>query len=187
MNNEELQNQEELNKIKDNGVLLISEVQNKVFLPYTAEEIKQAIESKDNRYETPEEVIRRMYTKSFKNYRYQFAARFRETVELITKREKMSLKDGIDLATELCVKRYLHPAVIAACKNLDELNVYIDCLNKNELDDFKIFKIEYEITPLLVKDQNDLYSKTSFIQKIAGFMKKIFAKRNRVEGKHLKV
>ena len=40
MNNDELQNQEELNKIKDNGVLLISEVQNKIFLPYTAEEIK---------------------------------------------------------------------------------------------------------------------------------------------------
>ena len=186
MNENEFVNQDEFNRIKDNGILLISEVQNKVFLPYTAEEVEKLVESRDNKYKTSEDVINNIFTKDFKNYRYQFAARFRETIELITKREKMSLKDGIDLATELCVKRFLHPAVIAACKNLDELNVYIDCLNKNELDDFKIFKIKYEITPMLVKGSDSLYTKTSLMQKITDFVKKLFVKKNRVEGKHSK-
>ena len=51
-------------------------------------------------------------------------------------------------------KRFLHPAIISACRNLNELDVYIDCLDKNELDDFKIFKIKYELYPMVVKQKN---------------------------------
>ena len=50
-------------------------------------------------------------------------------------------------------KRFLHPAIISACRSLDELDVYLDCLEKNEVDDFKIFKIEYELHPILVKNE----------------------------------
>jgi len=165
------------NGIKDCGLLLISEVQGKVFLPYTAHEIQDLIDSSDNEYETAEEVIENLYIKPFNLYKYQFFARFRETVELITKRENMSLKDGIDLALELSRKRYLHPAVISACKNLDELNVYLDCLDKNELDDFKVFNIKYEITPLVIKNENNLSIKKNIIQRFVEFLKQLFTKK----------
>ena len=41
----------------------------------------------------------------------------------------------------------LNPAVIAACKDLDELDIYLDCLDDNELDKFSCFKIEYNVPP----------------------------------------
>ena len=167
-NKEKVMESDKMGIIKDNGLLLISEIQDKVFLPYAAREIEDIIESDENEYKTPEEVIENVFTKPFNYYRNQFTSRFKETVILITKRENMSLKDGIDLATEMFGKRYLHPAIISACKNLDELNVYLDCLEKNELDDFKIFDIKYEMRPMVV---NNNFSKANILQKIANIFK----------------
>lgn len=65
-------------------------------------------------------------------------------------REKDSFSATLDLALELTFKYNLNPAVITACKNLDELDIYLDCLEDMNLDDFKIFKIEYEIPPMKI-------------------------------------
>ena len=43
----------------------------------------------------------------------------------------------------------LHPAIITACKNLNELDIYIACLEDNTLDEFEFFDIKYEI-PLAI-------------------------------------
>ena len=89
----------------------------------------------------------------------------------------MSKIDGYNLGSELFLKNYLHPAVISACKNLDELNVYLDCLDKNELDDFKIFEIKYELYPTVIsKNEIGVYEKENFLRKITKFIKKIFKK-----------
>ena len=122
----------------DNATLLISEVKNKIVFPYTAGEIYLKVEDINNNYNTKEEVIEEVYTRRFDEYKFQYSSRFKEAIKLIVEREKMSLIDGINLGIELFKKRYLHPAIIAACKNLDELNVYIDCLDKNELDDYPV-------------------------------------------------
>jgi hypothetical protein len=50
----------------------------------------------------------------------------------------------------------LHPAIITACKSIDELDIYLSCLEDNQLDDFKIFDIKYEILPKVVKPQSKL-------------------------------
>ena len=50
--------------------------------------------------------------------------------------------------------RFLHPAIISACRSINELDVYLDCLEKNELEDFKIFNIKYELYPILAKQSN---------------------------------
>ena len=163
---------------ENNGTLLISEVQGKVFLPYTIKEVDEILNNKKSKYSSRQEVIEKVFTRPFNDYRHQFSSRFKESVELITKREKMSILDGINLGTELFHKRYLYPAIISACKNLDELNVYIDCLDKNELDDFKIFNIEYELYPMTIKNNNSLYTKSNIIQKTLNFIKKIFSKKN---------
>jgi len=166
-----------ISEYKDSGLLLISEIQGKVFLPYTSDEIKELIQSEENEYTTSQEVIDNVFTKPFSYYRNPFTSRFRESVELITKREQMTLKDGINLGTELFGKKYLHPAIISACKNLDELNVYLDCLDKNELDDFKVFNIVYEMRPMVVKTETALYEKTSIFKKILDFIKSLFTKK----------
>lgn len=164
-------------KIKDNGTLLISEIQKKVILPYTKGEVKEIYRNNKNIYRDEYDVIDKVFTKDFYYYRHQFTSRFREAVELITKREGMSKIDGYNLGSELFLKNYLHPAVISACKNLDELNVYLDCLDKNELDDFKIFEIKYELYPTVIsKNEIGVYEKENILRKITKFIKKIFKK-----------
>ena len=46
-----------------------------------------------------------------------------------------SLKEAIELGFELMFQSDLNPAVIAACKDLDELDIYLDCLDDNELEE----------------------------------------------------
>ena len=149
-------NNEENDDIKNNGLLLISEIKGKVFLPYTKEEVEELVKSEENEFSTNKEVVENFFIKPFEYYKNQYISRFKETLSLIVKREKMSIKDGIDLGIEMCKKRYLHPAIISACKNIDELNVYIDCFDKNELDEFKIFDIKYEIYPKVIKSKKEL-------------------------------
>ena len=62
-------------------------------------------------------------------------------------RENASIIDSINLALEVTFNSLLNPAIITACKNLDELDIYLDCLSSNELDKFDIFEIKYEIRP----------------------------------------
>ena len=163
--------------VQDNGTLLISEIQNKVILPYTASEVLETYNNNLDKFNSIEEVIKKYYTRDLNDFKHQFSARFKETINLIVKKEKMSYIEGLNLATELLGKKYLHPAIIAACKNLNELNVYLDCLDKNELDDFKIFNIKYELYPMLKKDTFNLTIDTNIFQKFMALVKKMFKKR----------
>ena len=47
------------------------------------------------------------------------------------KKEKASVFDSISLATEVVFNSSLNPAVITACNNLDQLDIYLDCLSSN--------------------------------------------------------
>ena len=163
--------------IENNDTLLISEILNKVVLPYTAEEVIKELENEDNYYSTVYDVIESEFTKPLSYYKNQFFARYKETIKLATEREGYKKTDAIILALEMMKKRYLYPAVITACRNIDELDVYIDCLDKNELDDFKIFKIKYELYPTVVKNDNELYTKSSFIKRIIDLIKRFFRRK----------
>ena len=62
-------------------------------------------------------------------------------------KENSSVYAAIDLALELMFNSNLNPAVIRACKNLRELNIYLDCLYENELEKFDCFKVIYKVLP----------------------------------------
>lgn len=124
-------------------VLRICKSQSKVVLPYTTAQLEKILASSD-KYKTLCEVIDGEYTVPLRRYKIGFVARFREGYALMRKREKSSLWDAIDLAFELMFTKYLHPAVVAACKNLDELDVYLDCMNTSEPEAFPFFRIECE-------------------------------------------
>ena len=57
---------------------------------------------------------------------------------------------ALSLASELFMNYNLHPAIITACKSVDELDVYLACLEDNTLQDFRFFDIKYEIPPIAV-------------------------------------
>jgi len=158
--------------IVNNDTLLISETQNKVILPYTSKEINDILNDEKNNYQSVNEVIENIFTRPFSDYKVQFISRYSETMKLAKDKEKCGLTEAINLSIEMMKKKYLHPAIITACRNLDELDVYLDCLDKNELDDFKIFKIKYELHPVVVKTKDDIHAKTSFWTKLWKLLKK---------------
>lgn len=128
--------------------LIISVTQEKVVLPYDSDEIEDILQ-KNKRYHSFEEVVNKFYTKPISYYKFSSISRFKEAYKLVKEKEKGSTFKALSLAFELLGNYSLHPAVITACKSLDELDIYLACLDENTLDDFKFFDIKYEI-PLAV-------------------------------------
>ena len=132
--------------ISDNNELLISENTKKVFLPYTVKDLNKKLNS-NSKYKSLEDVINSEYIVSTDKYKSPIISRFREAYNLIKKKEHGSIKEAIDLGFELMLQSNLHPAIISACKNLDELDIYLDCLDDNDVNSFSCFNIKYDVPP----------------------------------------
>lgn len=137
------------NNLEDNNTLVISEEDRKVYLPYKKEEIKNEV--LQNKGTKISEVIENKYVLPLDKYKNSMRARFREGYNLMYKREGKSKRSAILLGIELMFESNLHPAIISACKNLEELDIYLDCLEDNELEKFSCFKIIYKSLPTLHK------------------------------------
>lgn len=137
--------------ISEENTLIISEVDDKVILPYTMAELNDILKANPDKYETIKDVIDRVYTLPIKYYKNSSIMRFKEAFKLVREREHGTFSQALDLAMELFSNYNLHPAVITACKNLNELDVYLSCLEYNELDDFHFFKTIFKMHPVSVK------------------------------------
>ena len=133
-------------EITDNRTLLISEKKRKVFLPYYVSDLNEQLR-KNKSYQNYKDVINNKYVVSLDKYRNPFISRFKEAYNLMKKKERASIGDSLDLALGVTFNSSLNPAVISACRNLEELDTYLDCLELNELDKFKCFEIKYEFLP----------------------------------------
>lgn len=138
------------NSLEDNKTLVISEEDGKVYLPYTKEDIKKDV--LQNKGAKISEVIDQKYVLPLDKYKNSMRARFREGYNLMYYREKKSKRSAIMLGIELMFESNLHPAIISACKTLEELDIYLDCLEDNELEKFSCFKIIYKSLPTLHKN-----------------------------------
>lgn len=137
------------NNLEDNHTLIISEEDGKVYLPYTKDEIKKDVSQ--NKGTKISEIIENKYILPLDKYKNSIRARFREGYNLMYHREGKSKRSAIMLGIELMFETNLHPAIISACKNLEELDIYLDCLDDNELEKFSCFKIIYKSLPTLRK------------------------------------
>ena len=133
-------------EMTDSNTLLISETQSKVVLPYKIKDVKKILDE-NSKYETLQDVINVEYTLPINKYKNSSKSRFKEAYNLMRKKEKASIFDSLSVATEMTFNNSLNPAVITACENLDQLDVYVDCLSSNELDKFNYFKVKYEVLP----------------------------------------
>ena len=133
-------------EVTDNDTLIISDSNKNVILPYKVSELEAKLK-KSKKYKTLQDVIKAEYTIPIETFKNPIKSRFREAFQLIKKKEHGSLKEAISLGFELMFESDLNPAIIAACKNLDELDIYLDCLDDNELDKFSCFKISYLVPP----------------------------------------
>lgn len=131
--------------------LIISDSQKKVILPYDINTVKEILSKNDKIYNSIEDVIDKLYTKPISYYKLSPIARFKEAYKLVKEKEKGSRFKALSLAFELFGNYSLHPAIITACSSLDELDIYLACLEDNTLDDFHFFDIKYEIPLALSK------------------------------------
>ena len=126
------------------NTLVISETQKKVILPYNINIVNEILQN-NARYHSIDEVVNKLYTRPISYYRFSAMARFKEAYKLVKNREKASVFKALALGFELFGNYSLHPAIITACNSLDELDIYLACLDENDLDDFKFFNIKYEV------------------------------------------
>ena len=133
------------------NTLIISENHKKVILPYNISTVKDILLKNSKRYNCVEDVIEKLYTKPISYYKFSPISRFKEAFKLVKEREKSSTFKALSLAFELLGNYNLHPAIITACNSLDELDIYLACLDDNTLEDFHFFDIKYEIPLALSK------------------------------------
>ena len=133
------------------NTLIISENEKKVILPYNISTVKDILLKNSKRYNCVEDVIEKLYTRPISYYKFSPISRFKEAFKLVKEKEKKSTLKALSLAFELLGNYNLHPAIITACNSLDELDIYLACLDDNTLDDFHFFDIKYEIPLALSK------------------------------------
>ena len=134
---------------KNNTILKISEKDKKVYLPYSAKELSEYLSRYPDQYTSLEDVIEKEFILPSDFYlKHPVVARFREAYSLIRDRESKSVLDAIKFSVDLMFRYNLNPAIIAACKTQEQLENYLDCLDRNKLDEFSDFEIIFELTPL---------------------------------------
>ena len=135
------------------NTLIVSEKNNEVILPFDLTEVKEVCKSKNNKFSSIDEVIEKKYTLPLSIYKNTFVARFKEAFKLMRHKEKASIVEAFDLGFEVMFNYNLHPAIISACKSLDELDIYLDYLEIGETQKFNCFKIIFDLPPAIIKSK----------------------------------
>lgn len=155
--NSELKKQSKFRILRKNNealvenTLIISETNKTVTLPYKISDLKNLLRNDSEKYNSLSDIILDKYTIPISEYKFSALSRFKEAYRLIINKEHGSKKQALNLAFELFSNYNLHPAIITACKNLNELDIYLSCLEFNELEDFRFFKIVYDVLPVVSK------------------------------------
>jgi len=141
----------------DNNILIISEKDQVAYLPYRQSDIGKYLSSKrrnKHKYYSVQEIIDNIYTVPLSLYKFPTIARFREVFNLVRKED--SLLEAFETAVELMTNFNLNPIIVRACRNVQELDIFVDCLEEEETDKFPCFEIKYEIAPMVQKRRNQL-------------------------------
>lgn len=145
-------------EIIDN-TLIISEKDQMAYLPYhlkeTVNAFNEKLEHTINYEDYTEELYKNelrkyilsLYSVPLKNFSNSTIARFRESYNFVKNELHGTNSQAINLATELMLKHELNPIIITACRTMDELDIYINCLETDELYDFDCFNIKYLVSP----------------------------------------
>lgn len=139
-----------LENLEDNLTLKIYE--KRVELPYTKKEVEDFLEIYPDNYKTVQDVIAKEFIIHISLFnKHPVLSRFKEAYYLCRTKEMMSVFDSFNYAKSIMFRSEISSYIIAACKSKRQLEDYIYCLENNRLDEFKHFKIIFNINPLAVK------------------------------------
>ncbi len=110
-------------KSKERESLVISEISGEVRFPFTHEVV------------------------DINEFKYPVPSRFREGYRLSKERENESGLLSIFVGLKLSMKSDLHPAIIRACRNFDDLDTYLYYASSGMANLFPNFKIEFKSFP----------------------------------------
>ena len=134
--------------VNENKVLIISEKENKVYLPYKKTELKAYMSQYPTEYYSYKNVIEKEFILPLNRFMTnQKLARFREAYSLYRDREASSAFTALNQALKISFKSNLNPAIVAACKTKKQLNNYILCLDDKKPEEFSDFEIVYDMNP----------------------------------------
>ena len=133
------------------NTLVVSETSQNVTLPYKLSEINEIIKNEPNKYSSVDDVITKKYTLPLKTFKNPTVSRFKQGFKLMREKEHSSFRAAFDLGMELVFDSNLHPAIIPACSNLEELDKYLYYMEKEETDKFDKFNIVFECPPTVKK------------------------------------
>ena len=133
------------------NTLIVSETSQNVTLPYKLSEINEIIKNEPNKYSSVDDVITKKYTLPLKTFKNPTVSRFKQGFKLMREKEHSSFRAAFDLGMELVFDSNLHPAIIPACSNLEELDKYLYYMEKEETDKFDKFNIVFECPPTVKK------------------------------------
>lgn len=139
---------DETEKSEEKKVLIISSRENKVILPYKEANINVLLE--DGIYSSREEAIEKRYTIPLSKYKNEALSRVVEGYKLARVKEEKSVVDSLKYALNLLFERRLHPAIITACDTIDELDIYLACLEENVMELFDFFDVVFDYAPIKV-------------------------------------
>ena len=137
-----------ISTVEDNDTLLISEKEGKVFLPYTVKDLNAYLVEYPDEYKSLSDVVNQEYIVSIDKYKNQSISRFKEMYCLMRDIEMKSIIESFKRAVEIMFNTRVNPAIIAACKSEEQINNYLYCLERNNLENFKDFKIVFEVAPM---------------------------------------
>lgn len=135
-----------LENLTNRPILKICE--KRVELPYTKKEIEEFMREYPNDYKTPQDVISKEFITHISVYkRHPVFSRFKETYYLCRTKEMMNIFDSFNYAKSIMFRADINPYIIAAVKNLKQLEDYIVCMENNRLEEYRYFKIIYDVKP----------------------------------------
>lgn len=139
------------------NTLIISEIDKKIIFPYTYEDIEKIFMENIDTFSSPQDVVDKYYTDNIHKYKNTCFNRFKETFNLSRKKERLSFRDSFSISMNSFFNTLIHPAIIASCNNLKDLEAYISCVEFDELEKFNVFDIMYKIPPTINNNHFDFF------------------------------
>ena len=122
-------------------VLIINRKKGIAILPYSISDLDEVFLDNPEKYSSIQDIIDKEYTISLNDYENTSISRYKEAFKLAKDKSNYSFSQAANFAKNLLIETRISTLLIAAFKDVKELEFYLECLNSNQIDSFTSFKI----------------------------------------------